>query len=84
MIMDSVTEIHMRFVYAKVASSGAATPRLAEKRRRFLSALCARDVSAATRLMQGHLEAVQRMLESDPGSMSLHVALAEMQPGVRR
>ena len=84
MIMDSVTEIHMRFVYAKVASSGAATPRLAEKRRRFLSALCARDVSAATRLMRGHLEAVQRMLESDPGSMSLHVALADMQPGVRR
>src|SRR6266436_2318102 len=84
MIMDSVTEIHMRFVYAKVASSGAATPRLAEKRRRFLSALCARDVSAATRLMRGHLEAVQRMLESEPGSMSLHVALAEMQPGVRR
>ena len=39
MIMDSVTEIHMRFVYAKVASSGAATPRLAEKRRQFLSAL---------------------------------------------
>ena len=36
MIVDSVTEIHMRFVYAKVASSGAATPRLAEKRRQFL------------------------------------------------
>ena len=41
MIMDSVTEIHMRFVYAKVASSGAAMPRLVEKRRQFLSALCA-------------------------------------------
>src|SRR5438874_2144477 len=27
MIVASVTEIHMRFVYAKVASSGAATPR---------------------------------------------------------
>ena len=26
MIVDSVTEIHMRFVYAKVVSSGAATP----------------------------------------------------------
>jgi len=24
---------------------------------------------------------VQRMLEQDPGAMSLHVALAEMQPG---
>ena len=45
MIVDSVTEIHMRFVYAKVASSGVATPRLAEKRRQFLSALrCAKRV----------------------------------------
>src|SRR5271163_4298391 len=84
MIMDSVTEIHLRFVYAKVASSGAATPRLVERRRQFLSALRARDVLAAARLMRIHLESVQRMLEQDPGSMSLHVALAEMQPGVRR
>jgi GntR family transcriptional regulator, transcriptional repressor for pyruvate dehydrogenase complex len=84
MIMDAVTEIHMRFVYAKVASSGAATPKLAEKRRQFLSALRARDVPAATRLMRGHLEFVQRMLEADPGAMSLHVAVADMQPGVRR
>jgi GntR family transcriptional repressor for pyruvate dehydrogenase complex len=84
MIMDSVTEIHLRFVYAKVASSGAATPRLVERRRQFLSALSARKASAATRLMRGHLESVQRMLESDPGAMSLHVALADIQPGVRR
>jgi GntR family transcriptional repressor for pyruvate dehydrogenase complex len=84
MITNSVTEIHMRFVYAKVASSGAATPRLTDKRRQFLSALRARDVAAATRLMRIHLESVQRMLESDPGSMSLHVALAEVQPAVRR
>jgi GntR family transcriptional regulator, transcriptional repressor for pyruvate dehydrogenase complex len=84
MIMDSVTEIHMRFVYAKVASSGAATPRLAERRQQFLSALRARNVSAATRLMRGHLESVQRMLEADPGAMSLHVALADMHPSVRR
>src|SRR5271156_5211510 len=83
MIMDSVTEIHLRFVYAKVASSGAATPRLAEKRRQFLSALRARDVAASTRLMRAHLESIQRMLEQDPGSMSLHVAMAEMQPGMR-
>jgi DNA-binding FadR family transcriptional regulator len=84
MIMDSVTEIHMRFVYAKVSSSGAATPRLADKRRQFLSALRARSASDATRLMRTHLESVQRMLEQDPGSMSLHVALAEVQPGMRR
>jgi GntR family transcriptional regulator, transcriptional repressor for pyruvate dehydrogenase complex len=84
MIVNSVTEIHMRFVYAKVASSGAATPRLTDKRRQFLSAVRARDVATATRLMRLHLESVQRMLESDPGSMSLHVALAEVQTGVRR
>jgi GntR family transcriptional repressor for pyruvate dehydrogenase complex len=84
MITNSVTEIHMRFVYAKVASSGAATPRLTDKRRQFLSALRARDVTAATRLMRIHLESVQRVLESDPGSMSLYVALAEVQPAARR
>jgi GntR family transcriptional repressor for pyruvate dehydrogenase complex len=84
MITDSVTEIHMRFVYAKVVSSGVAMPRLAEKRQQILAALRARHVSTATRLMRSHLDAVQRMLEQDPGAMSLHVALAEMQPGMRR
>jgi GntR family transcriptional repressor for pyruvate dehydrogenase complex len=84
MIVDSVTEIHMRFVYAKAASSGVAMPRLVEKRRQFLTTLRARKVSAATRLMRAHLESVQRMLEHDPGAMSLHVALAEVQPGIRR
>ena len=83
MIMDSVTEIHMRFVYAKVASSGVSMQQLVEKRRQFLSALRKRDVSAAARLMRVHLESVQRMLDSDPGAMSPHVALTEMQPGVR-
>jgi GntR family transcriptional regulator, transcriptional repressor for pyruvate dehydrogenase complex len=83
MILDSVTEIHMRFVYAKVVSSGVAMPRLAEKRRQFLVALRARNASSAVRLMRTHLESVQRMLEQDPGAMSLQVALAEMQPGVR-
>src|ERR1700761_2665686 len=84
MIMDSVTEIHMRFVYAKVASSGVAMPRLAERRRQFLTVLRARNVPAATRLMRAHLDSVQKMLEQDPGAMSLHVALAEIQPGMRR
>jgi GntR family transcriptional repressor for pyruvate dehydrogenase complex len=83
MIMDSVTEIHMRFVYAKVASSGVSMPQLVERRRQFLAALRARDVAAATGLMRVHLESVQRMLESDPDAMSLHVALAEMQPRAR-
>jgi DNA-binding FadR family transcriptional regulator len=84
MIMDAVTEIHMRFVYAKVASSGVAMPRLAERRKRFLAALSERNVTSATRLMRSHLEAVQQLLEQDPGAMSLQVALAEVQPGMRR
>jgi GntR family transcriptional regulator, transcriptional repressor for pyruvate dehydrogenase complex len=84
MIMDSVTEIHMRFVYAKVASSGIAMSRLAERRRQLLSAIAGRDAPLASRLMRAHLEAVQRMLEQDPGAMSLHVALAEVRPGMRR
>src|ERR1700744_5595360 len=84
MILDSVTEIHMRFVYAKVVSSGVAMPRLAERRRQFLTALRARDVATAPRLRRSHLDAVQRMLEQDPGAVSLHVALADMQPGMRR
>lgn len=83
MIVDSVTEIHMRFVYAKVASSGVSMPQLIEKRGQFLSALRARDVPSATRLMQTHLQSVQRMLEQNPDTMSLHVALTEMQPGAR-
>jgi DNA-binding FadR family transcriptional regulator len=84
MIVDSVTEIHMRFVYAKVASSGVAMPRLAERRRQFVAALRERNVTSAIRSMRSHLEAVQRMLEQDPGAMSLQVALAEMQPGMTR
>jgi DNA-binding GntR family transcriptional regulator len=59
-------------------------PRLAERRRQLLSALRARNIPTATRLMRTHLDSVQRMLEQDPGAMSLHVALAEVQPGMRR
>src|SRR5581483_517096 len=84
MITDAVTEIHMRFVYAKVASSGVAMARLGERRRQFLAALRERNAAAAARLMRNHLGAVQKMLEQDPGAMSLQVALAEMKPGMRR
>ncbi len=80
MIVHSVTEIHMRFVYAKVASSGVSTPRLVERRRTLLDALRARDEAAAASRMRTHLEHVQRMLQADPGAMSLRVALAEMRP----
>lgn len=84
MVTDSITEIHMRFVYAKAASSGVGMQRLVERRQKFLAALRARDVPLACRLMRTHLEAVRRMLEQDPGAMSLQIALAEIQPGLRR
>jgi DNA-binding GntR family transcriptional regulator len=74
----------MRFVYAKLVSSGIAMSRLPQRRQKILAALRARDVSTTARLMRTHLESVQRMLEQDPGAMSLHVALAEVQPGVVR
>src|SRR5215475_5021410 len=83
MIVDSVTEIHMRFVYAKVASSGVAMSRLADRRRQLVSAIAGKNAPLASRLMRTHLEAVQKMLEQDPGAMSLHVALAEVRPGMR-
>lgn len=78
MIVHSVTDIHMRFVYAKVASSGVSLPRLIERRQSFLNALRGGDQTKAARLMRSHLMSVNRMLEADPGAMSLHVALAEM------
>jgi GntR family transcriptional regulator, transcriptional repressor for pyruvate dehydrogenase complex len=80
MIVHSVTDIHMRFVYAKVASSGVTLPRLIERRQAFLDALRTGDEAKATRLMRSHLVSVHRMLEADPGAMSLHVALAEIRP----
>ncbi len=67
MIMDSVTEIHMRFVYAKVSSSGVAMARLAEKRRQFLAALGERNVcDGDARLMRTHL----RIRAADAGAGS--------------
>ncbi|MBN9430083.1 MAG: FadR family transcriptional regulator [Burkholderiales bacterium] len=62
MMMQSVTEVLMRFVYARVASGGKPHPRLVETRRRFLAALRARDADLATRLMRTHLEAIHKML----------------------
>jgi hypothetical protein len=66
----------MRFVYAKVSSSGVAMARLAEKRRQFVAALgskrCDSDALDAYPSGSGAADAGQ-----DPGAMSLHVALAE-------
>ena len=62
---ESVTEVLMQFVYARVAAGGKPQPRLVEKRRAFLAALRARDPAEATRLMRVHLESVHRLLGGD-------------------
>lgn len=63
MMVRSVTEILMQFVYTRVAGGGKPQPRLVEKRRAFLAALRARDAELATRLMRTHLASVHRLLE---------------------
>ena len=67
MVVESVTEVLMQFVYARVAAGGKPQPRLVEKRRAFLEALRARDAAEATRLMRGHLESVHQLLDRSTG-----------------
>ena len=66
MMVDSLTEILMKFVYARVAAGGKPQLRLVDKRREFLAALRARDTTSACRLMQSHLESVHRLLKEFP------------------
>lgn len=68
MMVHSLTEILMQFVYARVAAGGTPQPRLVEKRRAFLAALRARDATRATRLMTTHLKSVHLLLK--PVSLS--------------
>ena len=63
MMVHSLTEILMKFVYARVAAGGTPQPRLVEKRRDFLAALRARDATRATRLMTMHLKSVHLLLK---------------------
>jgi DNA-binding FadR family transcriptional regulator len=63
MMVRSVTEILMQFVYTRVAAGGKPQPRLVEKRRAFLAALRERDPETATQLMRSHLVSVHRLLE---------------------
>ena len=62
MMVQSVTEILMQFVNARVSNGGKPTPRLVANRREFLAALRSRDPEEAARLMGKHLEAIHRML----------------------
>ncbi len=63
MMVASLTEILMKFVYTRVEAGGKPQPRLVEKRREFLLALRARDADLATRLMKTHLESVHKLLK---------------------
>jgi GntR family transcriptional repressor for pyruvate dehydrogenase complex len=67
MMVHSITEILMQFVYARVAAGGKPQPKLVEKRRAFLEALRQRDADTATRLMRAHLVSVHRLLEAPAG-----------------
>lgn len=64
MMVHSITEILMQFVYARVAAGGKPQPKLVEKRRAFVAALQQRDAAEAMRLMQTHLNSVHRMLQT--------------------
>lgn len=68
MMMNSLSEILMKFVYARVAEGGPPQPRLVEKRRAFVAALRARDVESAREQMRRHLESVHRLLEAPAGA----------------
>ena len=72
MMVHSLTEILMRFVYARVATGGKPQPRLVEKRRQFLAALRAKDAAEATRLMKSHLQSVHRLFEPAPRKPPAH------------
>ena len=63
MMVRSITEILMQFVYTRVAAGGRPQPRLVEKRRAFVTALRAGDADTATQLMRTHLASVHRLLE---------------------
>lgn len=64
MMMNSLSEILMKFVYSRVAEGGPPQPRLVEKRRAFVAALAARDVESAREQMRRHLESVHRLLDA--------------------
>ena len=76
MMVHSITEILMQFVYARVAAGGRPQPKLVEKRRAFLEALRKRDADTATRLMRSHLVSVHRLLEAPANDAPARAAAA--------
>jgi GntR family transcriptional repressor for pyruvate dehydrogenase complex len=61
-IVESLTEILMRFLRIRVAAGAKTQPNLVETRRQFLKTLSARNTDKASREMSSHLQAVHRLL----------------------
>ncbi len=76
MMVASLNEVLMRFVYARIAAGGKPQPRLVEKRRAFLAALRAHDVEQAIDLMRSHLASVHRYLLKESRGTSTRTRLA--------
>jgi DNA-binding FadR family transcriptional regulator len=77
MMVHSLTEILMGFVYARIAAGGVPFPNLIDKRKLFWKALKARDQEKATQLMTAHLESMHRLLEKDLSMARPQLALVK-------
>lgn len=62
LIVDSLTDILMKYLRARVAAGVRLKPDLVPGRRRFLGLLASRDADAAARDMRTHLQGVHRLL----------------------
>ena len=62
LIVESLTEILMRYLRASAAAGARTQPNLVRTRRKFLKLLSARDAEGAAREMTKHLQSVHRLL----------------------
>lgn len=67
LIVDSLTDILMKYLRARVVAGVRLKPDLIQARRRFLALLSSREADAAALDMQRHLEGVHRLLAGDDG-----------------
>ncbi|HRO57735.1 MAG TPA: GntR family transcriptional regulator [Burkholderiaceae bacterium] len=65
LIVDSLTDILMKYLHARVAAGARLKPDLVQARRRFLELLASRDAEAAALEMRTHLQAVHRLLTGE-------------------
>ena len=65
LIVDSLTDVLMKYLLARYSEGVRLKPDLVQARRRFLKLLVARDADAAAREMHTHLKGVHRLLTGD-------------------